>query len=274
MNFVVALWRSPYLTPSLQYNYRPGVSELTRASQQELQHVKQALLRQSIEVLDDHTIMQLFDSLPTIAADDINGYFVGHFARSGNISDWLDKVLRVFQSMGVRWGKRARNVRIMDPGIAIIGDMHRSSVVLPLLWTGNSELFDFSFRGKTSAAMVYDNLAIIDHFRILQRSGRHLTLLGAFTIRQRHAGFFVLKTVDELNDAAEGVNKIKYLQYVSDEEQEVQTESSFGTVTEASKLDDASFVAGVATKVQQKQQHKSSNGSSNGDNGHRAHKHR
>jgi len=79
---------------------------------------------------------------------------------------------------------------------------------LPGLILGNVDLLEVNLRGVNSAAMAYNQNPWIDHFRVLNSSNGTTVLLGIFSVRQRHGGWFMLRSRPDFNKATEGVHRL------------------------------------------------------------------
>lgn len=154
--------------------------------------------------------LALYDDLPAVASADLLGAWKGRELRTGHPMDGL------LEASGW-WGKRFDSVGDVHPllfadgsgevfpvdprkvplGLADkvpAGAVARGRRMMPVLRhvVGTSKprarLRDVSHRGVVSAAMVYDHLPIIDHFRAVDEA----TLLGVMDLRGAPPYVFLL----------------------------------------------------------------------------------
>ncbi|KAI0163795.1 hypothetical protein BJ166DRAFT_592583 [Pestalotiopsis sp. NC0098] len=113
--------------------------------------------------IDESAVAAVFDELKPITTDFLVGSWTGGSFDTGH---------PVHQQLGgMQWaGKDFRGVDDVDP-VMVLKDGAR-------VWEsefGHARLREVKFRGQVSAAMVYDNLPIIDQFRYVDQD----TVMGA-----------------------------------------------------------------------------------------------
>lgn len=119
-----------------------------------------------------------FDDLPAISGQAMIGEWLGGVFPVGGLYDFLLRPKPV-----ARWhGKRFRSENRVD---ALMCRIFGMTVRLPL---GRARLRNVEYRGVVSAAMIYDRLPIIDHFRAIDDD----TLMGLMETRGRRGAAFYL----------------------------------------------------------------------------------
>lgn len=134
--------------------------------------------------------LEVFDSLPPVAVEDIHGEWEGYEIKTGHpmeglleASAWYGKEFRTSESVfplvhrgfsGKQW---AINPALMPLGLIMLLPFLKNPVTtflfklfMPLFSTrkGKARLRMMQFRGQVSAAMIYDAKPINDHFRLLE----------------------------------------------------------------------------------------------------------
>jgi len=119
-----------------------------------------------------------FDELPPVAIKTMIGEWLGGVFPTGGIYDFLLRPKPL-----VRWyGKNFRNENHVN---ALMCKVFGMKVRLPL---GRARLRRIDYRGAVSAAMIYDRLPIIDHFRAVDDD----TVMGLMETRGRRGAAFYL----------------------------------------------------------------------------------
>ncbi|EGD53595.1 DUF4334 domain-containing protein [Gordonia neofelifaecis] len=155
----------------------------------------------------------LFDSLPAVAAGDLRGRWRGAEVPTGHpmdglleISGWYGKQFDDADHVHPLLFGRPGSLYPVNPKlipIPLLGSIApklpkrpipRSSAALRPLRTRRhrARLRSVEYRGTVSAAMIYDDLPIIDHFRRLRPD----TLLGAMDLRNSPTPYFFTLTQD------------------------------------------------------------------------------
>ena len=112
-------------------------------------------LRSKNSIIDDSVLLSLFDSLPIITSDEMLGKWKGGDFKTGH---WGNKALAEMKWYG-KWFKSKFDV----PPIICFND--EGKLFSNKIMKGEASILDVSFRGKTSATMIYDGVPIFDHFR-------------------------------------------------------------------------------------------------------------
>jgi hypothetical protein len=156
--------------------------------------------------------LEAFDRLPPATLDDMTGSWRGSELPTGHP---LDGLLALYDWRGKRFGgaervdplvfSRGGGPVAIDPGWLPLGlalslprlartDAARAlfRLILPLIATRSpkARLRRIEHRGQVSAAMIYDDLPIIDHFRRVDDTRR----LGLMDLRLTPEPFFFLLT--------------------------------------------------------------------------------
>lgn len=155
--------------------------------------------------------LALYDELPAVRSADLLGAWRGRELRTGHPMDGL------LEASGW-WGKRFDSVDAVHPllfsdaageifavdprrvplglaGKVPVTAVERGRRAMPVLrrvigtTTPRARLRDIEHRGLVSAAMIYDHLPIIDHFRAVDEG----TLLGVMDLRGAAPYLFVLE---------------------------------------------------------------------------------
>lgn len=157
-------------------------------------------------------VLAFYDSLPTIAPEDMLGRWQGSEIATGHLYDgllgpsgWWGKDFRSIDAVDPLLFERGGKRFAGNPGLMPLGLIERfprlaksgpSAAIFralsPLLKTRlpRARLRTVSYRGVASAAMIYDQHAIIDCFRAVDPQ----TVLGAMDIRGfAEPYFFVLR---------------------------------------------------------------------------------
>jgi len=155
--------------------------------------------------------LALFDALPTVRSVDLTGRWTGSELRTGHPMDglltasgWYGKQFDstedvhplLFSADGEVFAVEPRKLPVAVADRIPLPVMERVRRALPVLRPvlrtrkPRARLRDVEFRGKVSAAMIYDHLPIIDVFRRVDED----TLLGAMDQRgAEQLYFFVLR---------------------------------------------------------------------------------
>ncbi|MGI2328047.1 DUF4334 domain-containing protein [Planococcus sp. YIM B11945] len=115
---------------------------------------------------DLHTACQLFDQCETVDLETLLGTWKGREFHTGHPLDGVLKSLNWY-------GKAFHDAENVDPLLFEKGDDIIAVDPVPLMdkrklakaMGGKARMRMMRFRGKVSAAMIYDNLPIHDHFR-------------------------------------------------------------------------------------------------------------
>lgn len=139
---------------------------------------------------DLHTACQLFDSLETVDLESLLGTWKGKEFHTGHPLDGVLKKLNWY-------GKAFHDADNVDP---LLFEVKKGRVIAvdPVPFMGKRKLTEavggkarmrmVEFRGKISAAMIYDHLPIHDHFRKVAEG----KLLGMMDLKGDQQPFFFL----------------------------------------------------------------------------------
>jgi len=119
-----------------------------------------------------------FDDLPAISSEAMIGEWLGGVFPVGGLYDFLLRPKPLARWYGKRFSYEIR----VD---ALMCKIFGLTVRLPL---GHARLRQIEYRGVVSAAMIYDRLPIIDHFRAIDDD----TLMGLMETRGRRGAAFYL----------------------------------------------------------------------------------
>lgn len=152
---------------------------------------------------------ELFDSLPTVTADGMLGRWRGSEVPSGHPMDgllaltgWYGKEFIDAETVHPLLFGEPGSLYAVNPRLVPMRSVNRIGDKLPrLMPPGGRTAFRalrttkprarlriIEFRGATSAAMVYDDIPVIDHFRRLDEN----TLLGAMDQRGDDRTYYFL----------------------------------------------------------------------------------
>jgi hypothetical protein len=156
----------------------------------------------------------LFDGLPTVAIDELTGRWRGRELATGHpwdgllsASGWYGKQFDGPESVHPLLFRTPRGTLFpLDPGripLSLVGHVPVTAVsagrrlldgIMPLLRARGpkARLRNVEHRGKVSAAMIYDQLPIIDVFRRVDAT----TLLGVMDQRNARQPYFFVLTRD------------------------------------------------------------------------------
>ena len=156
--------------------------------------------------------LALFDTLSPVALKDMIGRWRGSELPTGHPLDglltlygWRGKRFTDTETVDPLLFEHGSSIRALNPAALPLGlalalpRMVRTQtacalfhLALPLLGTSSpkARLRSVEWRGQVSAAMVYDNLPIIDHFRRVD----DVRVLGVMDLRLTPAPFFFLLT--------------------------------------------------------------------------------
>lgn len=116
---------------------------------------------------DTHTACRLFDGLEAVGLEELLGTWKGRELRTGHPLDGVLKKLRWY-------GKAFHDAENVDPLLFELPGGEITAIDPAPVYDkrkllkaagGKARMRNVECRGKVSAAMVYDNLPIIDHFR-------------------------------------------------------------------------------------------------------------
>ncbi|MDN7245082.1 DUF4334 domain-containing protein [Planococcus shenhongbingii] len=149
---------------------------------------------------DTHTACRIFDELPPVGLEELLGTWEGSEFRTGHPLDGVLKKLNWY-------GKAFHDAENVDPLLfrGLNGDIFAVDPV-PIMDLrklikaegGKARMRQVAHRGKASAAMVYDNLPIIDHFRKVDNQ----VLMGMMDRKgDKEPYFFVLEKVETVSEA-------------------------------------------------------------------------
>jgi hypothetical protein len=161
-----------------------------------------------------HQALEFFDALPTVSANDIRGRWAGRELKTRHpwdglltASGWYGKQFDspeavhplLFQTPNgtlfpVNPARIPLNLAGRVPLAAVSAARRLLDVTLPLLRAHEpkARLRNLEHRGKVSAAMLYDQLPIIDVFRRID----DMTLLGLMDMRAAARPYFFVLTCD------------------------------------------------------------------------------
>lgn len=141
----------------------------------------------------------LFDSLETIPTEFLLGEWKGGELATGHPSDgrlassgWYGKTFRAVNDVDpLRYTAKAGGTFAGDPVKCVTSPTLRDACITDHQEEAETKqpgarLRVVEFRGKTSAAMVYNNLPIIDHFRKVDED----TVLGAMDVPTPGPNYF------------------------------------------------------------------------------------
>ena len=157
--------------------------------------------------------LRFFDGLPPVAPDDLTGLWQGHGIETGHPLDgvlenlgWYGKRFNAdLRADALLFRAGARRLTPLDPALIPLklafrlNRFGRSRIArswFSYLQKGLrargpvASIKPLPFRGKVSAAMVYDRQPIIDHFRRLDDE----TILGVMTVEGESRFYFFLLT--------------------------------------------------------------------------------
>ncbi len=141
---------------------------------------------------DEGDLVRLYDSLPPVSAtDDLvgrswNGRILRTNASVLDLAEWF--IIRPLELLGVKWGKRYRNIHKGDPLLF----RFRDSVYAPVPIWGNVGMTDIRWRGVPTATMNYDHQPWKDYFKLLSDADGERVLLGVWTHKHIAGGWFTL----------------------------------------------------------------------------------
>lgn len=149
---------------------------------------------------DTHTACRIFDELEPVELEDLLGTWKGHEFRTGHALDGVLKKLNWY-------GKAFHDAENVDPLLfkGLDGEVFAVDPV-PLMDLrklvkaagGKARMRRVEHRGKTSAAMIYDHLPIIDHFRKVNNQ----VLLGMMDHKgDKEPYFFILEKAETVREA-------------------------------------------------------------------------
>lgn len=141
---------------------------------------------------DTHTACRLFDGLETVGLEELLGTWIGQEFHTGHPLDGVLKKLRWY-------GKAFHDAENVDPLLFEMPGGEITAIDPAPMYDkrkllkaagGKARMRLVEYRGKVSAAMIYDNLPIIDHFRKVEEG----VLLGMMD-RKGDKGpyFFILE---------------------------------------------------------------------------------
>lgn len=144
--------------------------------------------------INNNDLYFLFDNLPTISESDILGKWKGGYFATQHPGNKILKEIKWF-------GKWYRNKLDAIPLICYdsTGKLYSSNIMR----LGHASLWDVVFREKLSAAMLYDDAPIFDHFRKVDENTLMGVMCGEITddspeiIKNGGDYFFYLKRIAE-----------------------------------------------------------------------------
>lgn len=149
---------------------------------------------------DTHTACRLFDGLETVELEELLGTWKGREFCTGHLLDGMLKKLRWY-------GKAFHDAENVDPLLFELPGGEIAAIdPAPVYDTrkllkaagGKARMRKVECRGKISAAMIYDNLPIIDHFRKAEEG----VLLGMMDRKGDKAPyFFILEKIEAVPKA-------------------------------------------------------------------------
>lgn len=149
---------------------------------------------------DAHTACRIFDELEPVSLEELLGTWEGHEFRTGHSLDGVLKKLNWY-------GKAFHDAENVDPLLftGLNGEVFAVDPVpimdmrkLVKAKGGKARMRRVEHRGKSSAAMVYDHLPIIDHFRKVEQG----VLLGMMDHKgDKEPYFFILEKVETVPEA-------------------------------------------------------------------------
>ena len=174
------------------WNQKDFKSRKVEGSGRSLPLVRKDILEERNVVYQEEDLVLLYDSLPVVNAfDDVIGNtWKGKILRTNasilDAAEWL--LARPLNLLGFQWGKRFRTADTGDP--LVLRWFNRFYFPLPV-W-GNVCMIDVTWRGGTTATMIYDRQPWKDYFRLLSREDGKVVLLGVWTHKHIAGGWFTL----------------------------------------------------------------------------------
>lgn len=174
-------WDEPAGAPRADAGIEPALDQL-----------KESILAGRDVTYDEAELVRLYDSLPTVRADEevVGRAWRGRIVRTGSsvldLAEWV--LVRPLTRLGFGWGKRYRTRHIGDPLMVRWKDL----IYAPIPVWGNVGVVDISWRGELTATMNYDRQPWKDYFRRLSDDGDEIVLLGVWTHKHIAGGWFTL----------------------------------------------------------------------------------
>ncbi|GAB2518832.1 DUF4334 domain-containing protein [Microbulbifer agarilyticus] len=186
-----------YIQPQKSVWNDPGYEKLElKGTGIDPMDLKAAILNGKQSVFHEHDIVRLFDTLPTVSAEDdlIGRAWKGRVLRTNrsalDFAHWF--IATPLRLLGFSWGKRYCTAKTGDP----LFIRWLNLFYLPLPMWGNVGMMDVRWRGKSTATMVYDHQPWRDFFRLLSDEDGNVVLLGVWTHKHIAGGWFTL-TLDK-----------------------------------------------------------------------------
>ena len=157
-----------------------------------LESLKNDVLRQVDIAYNEQDLVRLYDSLPSVSAqnDLIGRAWKGRILRTNrsvlDLAEWC--VIRPLTKLGFGWGKRYRTADKGDPLLF----RWKSKFFVPVPIWGNVGMTDISWRGQSTATMNYDHQPWKDYFKLLSNENGKMVLLGLWTHKHITGGWFTL----------------------------------------------------------------------------------
>ena len=132
-----------------------------------LESLKNDVLRQVDIAYNEQDLVRLYDSLPSVSAqnDLIGRAWKGRILRTNrsvlDLAEWC--VIRPLTKLGFGWGKRYRTADKGDPLLF----RWKSKFFVPVPIWGNVGMTDISWRGQSTATTNYDHQPWKDYFKLL-----------------------------------------------------------------------------------------------------------
>lgn len=161
--------------------------------------LKDIILNDENFIYTEADIVRLFDSLPTVSAEDdlVGRVWQGKILRTNRSA--LDfayyAIHKPFSMLGFQWGKRYCSANKGDPLFL----RWRNRCYIPVPFWGNVSMIDIKWRGKTTATMNYDHQPWRDYFRLLSNNDGKVVLLGVWTHKHIAGGWFTLTLDAEIS---------------------------------------------------------------------------
>ncbi len=181
-----------YLQPhASKWNEPNYQSQDLSGSGKPLEIIQREILNPIDMAHNEHDLVRLYDSLPSVSADDLIGHsWRGKILRTNHsvldLAEWA--IIRPLSKLGFGWGKRYRSADKGDPLLL----NWKSRIFAPVPIWGNVDMTDIRWRGVPTATMNYDHQPWKDYFRLLSNDQGKMVLLGVWTHKQLAGGWFTL----------------------------------------------------------------------------------
>ena len=163
-----------------------------------LGQVRTEILHQHDIAYNEEDLVRLYDSLPSVSAEDdlIGRTWQGKILRTNasvlDLAEWA--LIRPLSRLGLKWGKRYRTADKGDPLLVRWLD----KVYFPIPIWGNVGMTDIKWRGASTATMNYDHRPWKDYFKLLTKDDGTVVLLGVWTHKHIAGGWFTLTLDSEV----------------------------------------------------------------------------